>query len=204
LYCAPASAEWPEKEEYIIKKITVVITTNHLEKLNACLSAIEWMRETYPLGAPLTAETLATVPNKRWIVWFASKRHSELRFVWAGVALRHMSRRHPSALVAEYADKVTADNSRRAREAAEAADADARAAYARLFESGDGDAIDKAYADARADESALYAVYNAAIAVDDYADAYDAACDAARAAAADADEVWSEMANISVRYLLME
>lgn len=101
------------------------ITVEQLRKLNACADAVKWFADAYPDGAEITVETLATVPNRRWIVWLASRLNPSLGWVWAGIAFRHAARRNPT--LAQYADNVTADNWREARNTAYAAD---DAAYA--------------------------------------------------------------------------
>jgi hypothetical protein len=174
---------------------TEVITIEDLVEMGACDKGLEWVRKSFPSGVPLTEKVLATVPDQ-WLVWFASSRHPELRFVWAGITFRYESRRAPA--LAEFADKVTADNRRQAQEAAEAACAEnncgRNAARAAIY-------CDNSTS--RAFEIAVYAAESAGH--DTYFATYADGDDAARAAEIEAAEAaWTEMADISVRYLLME
>jgi hypothetical protein len=158
-----------------------IVTVSDLRAMGACEEGIRWMREAYPDGAQVTAETLATVPDKRWLVWLASKRHPDLLAAWAELAIRHEIRRH-SAL-AKHASKVTAKSFWQTNEEADDA-------YERHIAS-------------RAAEIAGYAADSAGYAA--FLDAYADGDDAARAAEVEAAEAaWSEMADISARYLLME
>lgn len=135
-----------------------IITIAELQKLGACDEAQAWFNEKFVHGAELTFENLATVPEKRWVVWLASKLNPELRWMWAGIAFRYAAKRNPS--LAKYADNVTAENWREARAAAAAADA--YAAYA-----------DAAYTAAYADAYYTAAYAATAAATDAYAAAWD-------------------------------
>ena len=89
------------------------ITVNDLKELGACGEAIDWMKKTYPDGVDITDEVLLSVPDKKWIVWLASKLNPILGYTWAGIALRYAAEFTPS--LAQYADNVTPENLHQAK-----------------------------------------------------------------------------------------
>jgi hypothetical protein len=160
-----------------------LVTESELVNMGACDEGVEWVKRNFPYGAPLTAEVLALVPA-RWLVWLAGKKYPDLRFTWAGISMRYRSKYYPS--LAEFADRVTLANCQRALEAAEAAYNEARAKD-----------------DSFQVESASAAVSSLFAAASVFESSFMAAREAAKSAGTKADEAWTEMSNISVRYLLL-